>query len=101
MNEARIIENEICYPTKYAETVYNIFHCRYKLYKSFYFNLVSKSIEHMICDILKEITAKFNFQDICNGIFEDPSAYIKLTDNIVDKVEDIYEQIITAKQQGR
>lgn len=65
MNEARIIDNEICYPTKYVETVYNIFQCRYKLYKNYYFNLVSKGIELMICDILQEIKPKFDFRGIC------------------------------------
>lgn len=65
MNEARIIDNEICYPTKYVETVYNIFHCRYKLYKNYYFNVVNKGIELMICDILKEIKEKFQLQRAC------------------------------------
>ena len=86
MNEARIIDDEICYPTKYVETVYNIFHCRYKLYKNYYFNLVSQGIELMICDILQEINVKYNFKGICEKMFEDPKDYIKLTDNILEKV---------------
>ena len=65
MKEARIIEDDICYPTKYVETVYNIFHCRYKLYKGYYFNLASKGVELMICDVLKEIQNKFDFRRIC------------------------------------
>lgn len=80
MHEARIVqtweggrlESEICYPTKYVESVYNIFHSRYKLYKNYYFNLVSKSIELMICDILSEIDAKYDFRGICERMFEDP-----------------------------
>jgi HD superfamily phosphohydrolase len=41
MNEARIVGDEICYPTKYVEMVYNIFHSRYKLYKNYYNNIIS------------------------------------------------------------
>ena len=45
----------------------------------------------MICDILEEISVKFNFRQICQNLFEDPKDYIKLTDNILEKVEHIYD----------
>ena len=47
----------------------------------------------MICDILQEISVKFDFRGICEKMFEDPKGYIKLTDNILEKVEDIYQEM--------
>lgn len=47
----------------------------------------------MICDILSEIKVKFNFEKICQDIFKNPREYIKLTDNILEKVEDIHDYI--------
>lgn len=44
MMEARIIEDQICYPTKIAEDVFNIFRSRYKLFKNYHFNVVNKGI---------------------------------------------------------
>lgn len=47
----------------------------------------------MICDILEEINVKYNFRSICERMFEDPKDYIKLTDNILEKVDDINDEI--------
>jgi HD superfamily phosphohydrolase len=60
MNEARIIldtkerthKYKICFPTKYALQVNDIFYSRYKLYKTYYLNNISKGMEFMIMDIL-------------------------------------------------
>jgi HD superfamily phosphohydrolase len=48
MNEACIIGDEIFYPTKYVDTVYNIFQSRYKLNKNYYNNVFSVAFEQMI-----------------------------------------------------
>lgn len=66
--EARIIDDEICYPTNIVDNVYNIFHSRYKLYKMFYFDVVNKAIEQMVSDILYEIKDHFNFEESCQEI---------------------------------
>ena len=52
---------------------------------------MSKGIELMIWDILEEINPKFNFRGACEKLFDDPTEYIKLTDSIIEKVEDIYD----------
>jgi HD superfamily phosphohydrolase len=57
--------DEICYPSNSVETVYNIFHSRYKLYKNYYFDVVNKSIEIMVCDILKKTSDYFKFVEAC------------------------------------
>lgn len=61
MIEAKIIGDQICYPTKIAEDVFNIYRCRYKLFKNYHFNVANKAIELMIIDILKLIKDKFRF----------------------------------------
>lgn len=45
MKEARVVDDEICYPLKYALNVFDIFNTRYRLYKTVYLNRVSQSIE--------------------------------------------------------
>lgn len=49
----------------------------------------------MICDILKEINNKYNFRGICERMINDGNHedYIRLTDSILDKIEDIYDDI--------
>jgi HD superfamily phosphohydrolase len=67
MNEARILVDEknssakyiIGYPSKYALQVNDIFYSRYKLYKTFYLNSISKGVEFMIMDVLKLIEPIF------------------------------------------
>lgn len=36
MKQARVINDEICYPYKYAHKIYELFNSRYKLYKNVY-----------------------------------------------------------------
>ena len=67
MNEARILIDEknpsakyiIGYPSKYALQVNDIFYSRYKLYKTYYLNSISKGVEFMIMDVLKLIEPIF------------------------------------------
>lgn len=84
----------IAYPTKYVETVYNIFHSRYKLYKIYYFNIKSTGIEQMISDVLKLVRDRFKIQRSCESIFNDPSQYLALNDSILEKVFYEYERIL-------
>ena len=76
MNEARIlcddkvtpVKYEIGYPSKYALQVNDIFYSRYKLYKTYYLNNISKGVEFMIMDVLKLIEPIFEFNKICQNI---------------------------------
>jgi HD superfamily phosphohydrolase len=50
--ETRIVKGEICYNTKTHDLIYDIFHCRYKLFKQIYLHPVTVGIELMLADAL-------------------------------------------------
>ena len=52
----------------------------------------------MICDVLKELGARYNFKKICEEMFEDPREYIGLTDCIVEKVTDFIEDMKSSQR---
>lgn len=101
MNEARILYDDkvvapkdpkykIGYPSKYALQVNDIFYSRYKLYKTFYLNNISKGVEFMIMDVLKLIEPIFEFTNICRNIKQGDewmNKYVALTDGILERVE--------------
>ena len=98
MSEARILAEEkntstkylIGYPSKYALQVNDIFYSRYKLYKTFYLNSISKGVEFMIMDVLKLIEPIFEFTKICQNIKQGKewiNKYVALTDSILERVE--------------
>lgn len=41
MDESKVIDDEICYPQKYALNIFDFFNTRYKLYKTIYLNRIS------------------------------------------------------------
>jgi HD superfamily phosphohydrolase len=100
MNEARIVEGEICYPTKYVEIVYNIFHSRYKLYKNYYFNVINTGVEQMVCDILELTKEKFGIKRACEEIYTNPNKFMRLNDSILEKVEDVFEDMLERQDPG-
>jgi HD superfamily phosphohydrolase len=93
MTNARILDGQICYPTKYAEDVINIFHSRYKIFKNYHFNVVNIGIELMIFDVLNLIKDKYRFEDACGRISKDAEPFLELTDDILERVEDTYERM--------
>lgn len=99
--EARIIDNEICYPTNVVENIYNIFHSRYKLYKTYYFDVVNKAIETMIIDILNQIKDIFKLREACQDLENRPDNFLMLTDNIIDVAEDLYFEVKQAQQDSK
>lgn len=48
----------------------------------------------MICDILALTQDQFDFKRACEEIFTKPDRYLKLNDTIIERVEDIYENIL-------
>ena len=68
----------------------NIYHSRYKLYKTYYLNKKSLGIEARVCNILGKMNEhpKFDMLKKCEVLIDenDISGYIKMTDNIIDKV---------------
>ena len=63
---ARVIDNQICFHSKDAFTVYSILQTRYTMFKQVYCHRVSKAVECMLVDILDladpvlDITSKLN-----------------------------------------
>ena len=83
MKEARIIDDELCYPAKYVMNVYDVFYQRFKLYKTIYLNRISQSIEQMLCDVFMLTNHHFHFDKV---IF-DPKEYYKINDSVLEEIE--------------
>jgi deoxynucleoside triphosphate triphosphohydrolase SAMHD1 len=50
MRHSRVINDEICFHSKNAFDIYEMFHTRYRLWKQVYAHHVGKAIEYMISD---------------------------------------------------
>lgn len=81
--QARVIDNEICYPEKLSFTIYKLFDMRYRLHKEIYSHPCVNQIELMYADILKSAN---NFYKITNSI-KDMKDFIKLNDTIFNQIE--------------
>ena len=53
------------------------------MFKGVYYNRVTQGIELMICDVFTEANSYYKF----DTMIEDPTEYIKLTDNILEEIE--------------
>lgn len=82
IKNARIINNKICYRAKDAFGIYELFQCRYRLFKEFYLHRVAKGIDLMIKDIFSEANSVYEFK---NYLY-DPEMYIKLKDTILNEI---------------
>jgi HD superfamily phosphohydrolase len=81
-NNARILDNEICYREKDAFSIYEIFNCRYRLYKEFYLHRVAKGIDLMIKDVFAEANAHYDFK----SYLYQPEKFLKLKDSIINDI---------------
>lgn len=92
MKESRVIKDLICYPSKYALHVNDIFQSRFKLFRSCYLNNCSKGVELMIVDIFRYVEPIFEFKKTCRLICTHKdyvAKYLKFTDSILEKVADL------------
>lgn len=84
LKEARVIDNQICYPDKYAFEVIKLFQSRYDLYKNYYTHRTVHAVELLLCDVLLEShNILYNFEEC---IF-DMEKYVGLTDYILYEIE--------------
>jgi len=81
--QARVIENEICYPEKLNFTIYNLFGIRYRLHKEIYTHPGVEQIEFMFVDVLKESNNYFKL----NESIYDMKKFIKFNDTIFNQIE--------------
>lgn len=81
--QARVIDNEICYPEKLNFTIYNLFGIRYRLHKEIYTHPGVEQIEFMFVDILKESNNYFKLNESIYNM----DKFIKLNDTILNYIE--------------
>jgi HD superfamily phosphohydrolase len=79
INNAKVINNNICYSLKCSEDIYNMFFIRYRLHRQFYNHKACKAIEILLVKILFEIEKE---QKISEYILE-PEKMIKLIDSYI------------------
>ena len=79
INDARVIDNKICYSLHCREDIYHMFFIRYRLHRQFYNHKACKAIEILLVKILFEIEKE---QKISEYILE-PEKMIKLIDSYI------------------
>lgn len=82
LNNARIIDNNICFREKDAFSLYELFQCKYRLFKEFYLHRVSKGADLMIKDIFTEANRVYDFK----AYLEDPKLFVELKDSILTEI---------------
>eukprot|EP01117_Protostelium_nocturnum_P016600 TRINITY_DN6606_c0_g1_i1.p1 TRINITY_DN6606_c0_g1~~TRINITY_DN6606_c0_g1_i1.p1 ORF type:complete len:471 (-),score=132.19 TRINITY_DN6606_c0_g1_i1:39-1451(-) len=85
IGRCRVINDEICFYSKEAYGVYELFHIRYSMHKRVYSHPVTKAIEYMISDALTLADEVLE-----GGISEkvhDPARYLHLSDSVVKSIE--------------
>lgn len=94
--QARVINDEICYPIQTSEQIYELFLVRYRSHKKICGHKALKSFELLFTQILKELEKKYHISDYINN----PKQMIKLDDYFIyhtdnKNVEAILEKIET------
>jgi HD superfamily phosphohydrolase len=84
----------LSYPKKYATTVIKFFDRRQELHQTIYTHKTAKSVEYMLCDVLMKAEPTFRIR-LPDGqalsipqAAQNPEAFLKLTDRILDRIED-------------
>jgi len=83
LNQARVIDDTICYPEKEVFNIYELFHTRFKMHKQIYQHPVINGIDFMILDILNLINDEFKLSTNINNV----DKFITYTDNIIDVIK--------------
>ncbi|KAI9218564.1 HD phosphohydrolase domain-containing protein [Blastocladiella britannica] len=83
MHNFRVIGDEICFQSKDAFNLYELFHTRYSLFKRIYTHKSCNAIDLMVSDALVAANSVFHFDEALS----DPEQYLRLTDGIVRDIE--------------
>ncbi|KAI8899413.1 hypothetical protein BC833DRAFT_585820 [Globomyces pollinis-pini] len=79
---SRVIDNQICFNQKEAYNLYEVFHCRFSLFKQVYTHRVSTAIEYMIKDIFlladPHLKISQNIHDMSQYVFLDDSILLAI-----------------------
>ena len=82
IENAKVIDNDICFSDKLIFDIYDLFNLRFRLHKQIYNHHTINQIEHMILDVFNLVDEYFN---ISKSIF-DINEFIKINDNIIEQI---------------
>lgn len=80
IDQARVIDNKICFPSKCSFDISDLYYTRYKLHKQIYTHSAVRAIEYMVLDIVRMLEGKLN---LVEKILDVGRMY-EITDNILD-----------------
>lgn len=83
IQQARIISNQICFPEKISNTMYQIFITRWRLHKEIYTHPIVRCIELMIVDCLKYAESHLKLVESIDNM----DKFYKITDSILKIIE--------------
>lgn len=81
--QARVIDNEICYPEKLNFTIYDLFGVRYKLHREICTHPCVQQIEFMYADVLIAASKCYRINESVYNM----KTFIKLNDSIFNAIE--------------
>lgn len=82
MNNACVLDGDICYRTQDAYSVYDLFMQKFIMSKKFYIHRVSKGLELMIKDIFSEANQYYKFKDYLSNV----DSFLELNDTIIGQI---------------
>jgi HD superfamily phosphohydrolase len=85
----KLINDDMYFPAKDAYNIYELYHTRYRMFKTVYTHRVCRAIEYMVFDILDKVDVEFGI----SSAIDDIDRYIKLNDNILYVVELKYSSL--------
>ena len=91
-NNARVIDDHICYPRTLTVEIYQLFHLRYVMHKRVYQHKSIKIISHMINDMLHDIDTRLFISNNVNDI----EKFCTYTDNIIEIDSFYYKDTISS-----
>lgn len=94
IQQSRVISNNICYPDKLVNSIYQIFITRWRLHTEIYTHPVVRCIEWMLVDCLKEAEPFLNLRDT----IKDMGEFYLLDDSILNKIEYLNEPLLESSK---
>ena len=97
IENAKVINNKLCYSIKLYYDIYDLFNLRFRLHKQIYNHHTVNQLEHMVLDIINLVDDKYNIKTSIHNI----NNFIEISDSILDKIyysESNDKNIIKAKE---
>lgn len=82
IENAKVIDNEICYSNKLIYDIYDLFNLRFRLHKQIYNHHTINQIEHMILDVFNLVDDDLKLSKSILNI----ENFLKLNDNIIEEI---------------